>query len=214
MNRASLRSIGVVSASRPRIACLLACHVAIAFGLVGCDDASVQEEQVAKGIEDIPAPEQTDEPSGGQPADTGTPEQHDSGFPWAVPEGWVLDETPRQMRIATYMAPTESGEQEVAVTRFPGRVGGELANINRWRGQMGLAPIEQVELENQIERFSAEGYDGYQVRIDSDRGTMLAAGVFDESINQTWFVRATLSEASLADQLEEDVFAMARSIAR
>lgn len=150
MNRAPLRSIGVVSASRPRIACLLACHVAIAFGLVACEKTSVQEEQVEKGIENIPAPEQTDQPTGGQPADTGMPKQSDNGFPWAVPEGWVFDETPRQMRIATYMAPTESGEQEVAVTRFPGRVGGELANINRWRGQMGLSPITEAELEDSI----------------------------------------------------------------
>lgn len=52
------------------------------------------------------------------------------------------------------------------------------------------------------------------VRIDSDRGAMLASGVFNESINQTWFIRVTIPEAALADQLEEDVFAMARSIAR
>lgn len=194
------------------IACVLASQLAIVIGLGGCGDPSVQEQQVAKGVEDIPAASQADLPSDGQHTEPEADEATDHGFPWAVPEGWAFDETPRQMRIATYMAPTDSGQQEVAVTRFPGRVGGELANINRWRGQMGLAPITQGELEDQIERFSAEGYDGYQVRIDSDRGVMLAAGVFDESVEQTWFVRATISEASTADQIEEDIFAMARSI--
>lgn len=191
----------------------MACQLALACALVACDKASVQEEQIAKGTENIPAPETTYEPDSGQQAETNDAGASTApGFPWAVPEGWVLDETPRQMRIATYMAPTESGEQEIAVTRFPGRVGGELANINRWRGQMGLTPIGPGELENQIERYTADGYDGYEVRIDSDRGTMLAAGVFDESVNQTWFVRATLSDATTADQLEADVFGMARSI--
>ncbi len=192
----------------------MACQLALACALVACDKASVQEEQIAKGTENMPAPETTYEPDSGQLAETDAGASADPGFPWAVPEGWVLDETPRQMRIATYMAPTASGEQEIAVTRFPGRVGGELANINRWRGQMGLTPISESDLEDSIERFTADGYDGYTVRIDSDRGTMLAAGVFDQSINQTWFVRATLPDAALADQLEDDVFGMARSIAR
>jgi hypothetical protein len=190
----------------------MACQLAIACTLFACDEAGVQEEQIAKGVEDIPASVQANEPGDRLDAEPETPGASDSRFPWAVPEGWVFDETPRQMRIATYMAPTDTGQQEIAVTRFPGRVGGELANINRWRGQMGLAPITQGELEDQIERFSAEGYDGYQVRIDSDRGVMLAAGVFDESVEQMWFVRATISEASTADQIEEDIFAMAQSI--
>ncbi len=199
---------------RTPFARLLASQLALACGLVACEDASVQEEQIAKGIEDIPAAEHAEQPSDEQHTQPETPESSDSRFPWVVPEGWVFDETPRQMRVATFMAPTENGNQEVAVTRFPGRVGGELANINRWRGQLGLAPISEGELEEKIERFSMDGYDGYQIRIESDSGAMLASAVFDESINQTWFVRATLPSNELADQLEADVFAMARSIAR
>jgi len=199
---------------RTSIARLLMCQLVLACTLVACDDAGVQEEQIAKGIEGIPAAEHAEQPSDGQHAQPETPESSDSRFPWVVPEGWVFDETPRQMRVATYMAPTETSNQEVAVTRFPGRVGGELANINRWRGQMGLAPISEGELEEHIDRFTMDGYDGYQIRIESDSGAMLASAVFDESINQTWFVRATLSTRELADQLESDVFAMARSIAQ
>lgn len=215
------RSISSVPA-RTTTACLLACQIALACGLVACDDAAVEEQQIEKGIENIPAPEQatestiqpTAEPTGEQPAQADSPGPSDPRFPWAAPEGWVLDETPRQMRIATYMAPTDSGQQEIAVTRFGGRVGGELANINRWRGQMGLAPIGETQLDDTIERFAAEGFDGYQLRIESAQGVMLAAAVYDGSIDQTWFVRATLPNTSIADQLEAGVFAMARSIAR
>ncbi|MCA9275835.1 MAG: hypothetical protein KDA29_07410 [Phycisphaerales bacterium] len=215
------RSTSSVSA-RTTTACLVACQIALACGLVACDDAAVQEQQIEKGIESIPAAEQatestiqpTAEPTGEQPAQTDTPASSDPRFPWAAPEGWVLDETPRQMRIATYMTPTESGQQEIAVTRFAGRVGGELANINRWRGQMGLAPISESQLDDNIERFTAEGFDGYQLRIESAQGVMLAAAVYDGSIDQTWFVRATLPNISIADQIEAGVFGMARSIAR
>jgi len=193
---------------------MFAAQLTLVCGLTACDDATVQEEQIAKGIEEIPAADHPDEHSGGQSSETKIPSSTESRFPWTVPEGWVFDETPRQMRIATYMAPTEAGDREVTVTRFPGHVGGELANTNRWRGQMGLASITGGELEEHIERFSMEGYDGYQIRIESDSGAMLAAAVFDESINQTWFVRVTLPNSDLADQLETGVFGMARSIAR
>jgi hypothetical protein len=199
------------SIDRTRTARILSCQLVLACALIGCEDASVQEEQIAKGVEEIPAsaPTEPSAPENVSANDTSNPA--DTGFAWTAPDGWVLDETPRQMRIATYMAPTPNGQQEIAITRFPGQVGGVLANINRWRGQMGLAPISESGLEEYIERFSTEGFEGYQVRIESERGVMLAAGVFDSSIEQTWFVRATTSDASVADAIESDVFAMARS---
>jgi hypothetical protein len=117
------------------------------------------------------------------------------------------------MRLATFVAPDPGGDVEVAITRFGGRVGGELANINRWRGQMGLGPIEETELEPLIDRFESPGYEGYTVRIESTGGVMLAAGVYDAAIDQTWFVRATVPDAAAADRMQADLFAMARSIA-
>ncbi len=117
------------------------------------------------------------------------------------------------MRLATYIAPDDSGPVEVAITRFGGRVGGDLANINRWRGQMGLPAIDGAELEAAIVRFSATGFDGYETRIEAPSGVMLAAGVYDEAIEQMWFVRATVPDAAVADRLQADLFSMARSIA-
>lgn len=117
------------------------------------------------------------------------------------------------MRLATYIAPDPGGPVEVAVTRFGGRVGGALANINRWRAQMGLGPIGEDELGASISRFSAAGFDGYEIRIESPRGVMLAAGVYEDAIDQMWFVRTTVPDAEVADRLGDDVFRMARSIA-
>lgn len=116
------------------------------------------------------------------------------------------------MRVATYMAPAATGKVEVAVTRFPGRVGGELANINRWRGQMGVPTIDATGLEAAIKRFSAAGFEGYETRIESAKGVMLAAGVYEAASDQTWFIRATAKDAAEADGLQGGVFGMARSI--
>lgn len=117
------------------------------------------------------------------------------------------------MRIATYVVPDAQGPVEVAVTKFGGRVGGELANINRWRGQMGLPPVEEAELEKALSRFSSPGFEGYRARIAGERGVMLAAAVYEQAIDHTWFVRATVADSVVADRLQSDVFAMARSIA-
>ncbi len=132
--------------------------------------------------------------------------------PWKVPFGWTFDATPKPMRIATYVAPTSSGNVEVAVTRFPEKVGGELANINRWRGQMGLPTIDAAGLEATITRFSAAGFEGYETRIESEKGVMMASAVFDKSSNHTWFVRATAKDAKQAEEIKGNVFGMARSI--
>jgi hypothetical protein len=55
------------------------------------------------------------------------------------------------MRKATFIIPGDAGEQaELAVTAFPGDVGGNLANVNRWRQQLQLAPISAAELDSAL----------------------------------------------------------------
>jgi hypothetical protein len=179
--------------------------LAIAGGLLcmsGCGEGAAENEQAGASAEVERPTEGRDAPAAANPDE-----------PWTAPEGWTRDAEPRPMRMATYMAPDTGGPVEVAVSRFPGRVGGELANINRWRGQMGLTPVDAEGLEGTIARFDAPGYDGYQARIESATGVMLAAGVYEEAADQTWFVRATVPDAAAADRLEDGVFGMARSIA-
>lgn len=176
--------------------------------LTGCDRRGVDEHVVAKGVERVPAAK-----PGASDADTAVAVAPSGHQPWVVPDGWTEDPEPRQMRLATYIAPDPAGSVEVAITRFGGRAGGELANINRWRGQMGLGPIGEDVLDESISRFSAAGFDGFEIRIESPRGVMLAAGVYEEVIDQMWFVRTTVPDAEVADRLEDFVFGMARSIA-
>ncbi|GAB5495634.1 MAG: hypothetical protein Phyf2KO_07140 [Phycisphaerales bacterium] len=116
------------------------------------------------------------------------------------------------MRLVTYVVQDPGGSVEVAVTRFDGRVGGELANINRWRGQMGLDSIGAEHLEGTIKRFSSPGFDGYETRIESASGVMLASGVYEQAQDRTWFVRATVATKDSADRIQSDLFRMARSI--
>lgn len=186
----------------------LALWACIAMPLAGCDRSGVQSQQLAKGVEGVPDEAVPVPPAAAAESSTRNPDR-----PWSVPDGWTEDTAPRPMRLTTYVAADPSGPVEVAVTRFGGRVGGTLANINRWRGQMALPPVDETELETTIVRFASPGFDGYEVRIESERGVMLAVGVHEVSIDQTWFVRATVPDAEAADRLEAALFGMARSIA-
>lgn len=190
------------------MACRCLTIVGLAIVATGCGGQGVQADEAADGVDQTPA----DSAPPATPTDTTTASVGEDR-PWTVPAGWTEDPEPRQMRLATYMAPDPDGLVEVAVSRFSGRVGGDLANINRWRGQMGLGPVAESELDDLLTRFSADGFDGYLIRIESDTGVMLASGVYEQAIDQMWFIRATIGDTAAADRLEADLFGMARSIA-
>ena len=67
-------------------------------------------------------------------------------FAWEMPEGWV--ELPRAQFREVNLRPAADPELECYLTILQGDGGGLLANVNRWRDQMDLAPItEEAALE-------------------------------------------------------------------
>jgi hypothetical protein len=67
---------------------------------------------------------------------------------WVVPEGWTeagADPTPGGMRLINLRFGS-GGEGECYLSAMPGSAGGLEANINRWRGQMGLPALSADEL--------------------------------------------------------------------
>jgi len=73
---------------------------------------------------------------------------------WTAPASWVAKPT-TPMRKGSYSVSGENGEAcDLSITAFPGAVGGELANLNRWRGQLNLPPIESEALESAVSRLS------------------------------------------------------------
>jgi hypothetical protein len=61
---------------------------------------------------------------------------------WTLPKGWSEAQA-SGMRLAT-LKPATAGKVDVSVVMIPGAAGGELANVNRWRGQIGLQPVEEA----------------------------------------------------------------------
>ena len=53
------------------------------------------------------------------------------------------------MRIGNYAVTNEAGQSlDFSITSFPGQVGGILANVNRWLGQVGIEQTDEEVLSS------------------------------------------------------------------
>jgi len=71
----------------------------------------------------------------------------ESEFKWKVPAGWQTLPA-GQMQVAKFAVPARDGAKaEVFVSVFPSDTGGALANVNRWRKQLGLEAVDEAGLK-------------------------------------------------------------------
>lgn len=73
---------------------------------------------------------------------------------WTAPPGWV-EESASGDRQSVLRFGADLPKLEMSVVKLPGDGGGALANVNRWRGQMGLPKIGQEALEAHVGKVEA-----------------------------------------------------------
>ncbi len=67
---------------------------------------------------------------------------------WTTPSGWE-QKAPSSMRYGSFAISGKNGAQaDLSVISLAGEAGGVLANINRWRDQLGLSPITEGQLSD------------------------------------------------------------------
>lgn len=87
---------------------------------------------------------------------------------WSVPADWQQG-NPSSMRRATFLVKGADGQSaEVAVSVFPGDVGGLLANVNRWRGQIGMGPVAPDEIAGITSDMEVNGIKSTVVDFKAD----------------------------------------------
>ncbi len=110
---------------------------------------------------------------------------------WTAPASW----TPKalgSMRKGSYAIAGDGGAAgDLSILAFPGDTGGLFANVNRWRGQVGLGPIEVGQIEANTQNIEANGLKIVLVDV-----TGTASGVSTTLIGaivpyngQTWFFK-------------------------
>jgi hypothetical protein len=85
---------------------------------------------------------------------------HKDGTPqWTLPAGWTQQPGAR-MRFATIVVDAEEPPLELTVIALPSAAGDPveqvLINVNRWRGQLSLPPIESAELSDESETVTLD----------------------------------------------------------
>jgi hypothetical protein len=94
---------------------------------------------------------------GSSMANTAVPTAEGAGLTWTAPAEW-RQKPASAMRKGSFTIPGNGGEDgDLSITAFPGDVGGELANVNRWRGQVQLPPVTEADLASEVTRAEHDG---------------------------------------------------------
>lgn len=136
-------------------------------------------------------------PSGGSVTDTGLP------FTWVTPASWT-EGNPSSMRLASYNVPLSGGETgDFSLVQLGGGAGGTMANINRWRGQIGLGPATPEELAQVAHLHNTvQGQQYLHITLinPDNPGSAIAAGIFEQP-GYVLFAKLTASAAGIDESM-------------
>jgi len=156
-----------------------------ALALVSCNNDKVEVYRIPK--EGVTVAIQ-DGSTGGPPVPAGDPVK------WAKPESWS-EQPLSEMRLGSFKIDgANAASADVSVTAFPGDAGGLAPNINRWRGQLQLPPLEEDKLQQIVQRIEVEGVQTYLIDIQTPENAPKPScilGAVLEAPDRTWFVKMT-----------------------
>jgi hypothetical protein len=108
---------------------------------------------------------------------------------WKAPESWA-EVPPSSMRYASFNASAENGDKiDISVVTFPGEGGSDADNINRWRGQIGLPPIDESAVTSQVTPLKTAETIFSTTDIAGAKARTIAAWTRHEG--RVWFFKAT-----------------------
>lgn len=129
------------------------------------------------------------------PRSTSTSATARQSFNATAPDHWEKTKT-GMMQLATYVVESEGQSAKVSVARAGG---GVLPNINRWRGQVQLAPVAQLA-DIPTESVSVSGEAGLFVELQGKSQTIVVAMV--PADNPTWFFKLQGDNQIVQDNVE------------
>lgn len=129
----------------------------------------IQENELGKFSKDLPLDAgratlvDMTSPGGGKAGGVPSPDKGarrpGSGLPlqYDKPEGWKEKADPAGIRLVVFEIPEGGKAGEASITVLSGPGGGLLANVNRWRGQLRLAPTDENQLRNEVRPIEVAG---------------------------------------------------------
>lgn len=158
-------------------------------GLLACKRDEVSRSRETPR-EQPPMPHPTLPPVGGDmQGDVPMPPAPGAPLKWTLPKGWT-EQLIRGMRYAT-LKPPATGTLDVSVVVLPGAAGGELSNVNRWRGQIGLPPIDEAALgrARQVVKSKAGNLAVFDFTSEGQAKSRMVTGILVAPDSSTWFFK-------------------------
>jgi hypothetical protein len=147
---------------------------------------SVRFEESATGAASPPA----DEPAAPMKAAAGMEKPQ---VTWQAPANWKTEQA-SSMRFASFsVAGADGGKGDISVSVFPGDTGGDLANVNRWRSQVGLEPLAEGDLKSLVTKVSSPGGEFQLVDLSGKTSRVLAGWRLVNG--STWFFKLSGPDA-------------------
>ena len=161
--------------------------IALALFLTACEKS---EQPRVYSVSKTQATQTVAAPANPMPANPGLVAQTSGigqpSFP-KPPTDWTAQD-PGAMRKGSWKITRNGATAELAVTAFPGDVGGRMANINRWRTQLGL-PAADAEMYDAIHLVKVGDDRGEFIKIQSTDGTRSTVAVTVQKNNVSWFFK-------------------------
>ena len=147
----------------------------------------------------------------------GLPAPDRSGQPqlkYTLPDGWT-EKPLTQMRVASFEVSQNGKTDDVSVIPLAGMAGGDFANENRWRGQVGLPPLTEAEMQKLAEKVEVAGQpaDLYDVAGTAPGGgdAERIIGVILHCNDTAWFFKM-MGDATLVENQKPAFVAFLKSV--
>lgn len=105
-----------------------------------------------------------------------------------TPAGWEPTPSTGSQRLAGYRIGKGPESVEMTVTQFPGEVGGLVANVNRWRDQVGLPEADAAKIKTESATLEVGGVKCVYVDVTGPSGKRIL-GVIYPALGQTIFFK-------------------------
>jgi hypothetical protein len=147
----------------------------------------------------------------------GLPVPDNSGLPslqYTQPAGWEK-KAPTQMRVASFGVSQDGKQADVSVIPLAGMAGTDPANVNRWRGQVGLGSVPETDIASLAEKVTvgeqaADLYDLAGTAPGSGNAERIL-GVILHRDDTAWFFKMT-GDANLVEQEKPAFIAFLKSV--
>ncbi len=190
----------------------------VMFAVAGCDREGSKIRVETNDVTDVqPASPPLAAPAAmpsSMPA--GLPAPDNSGLPklkYSLPDGWK-EKIPSTMRVASFDISQNGKSVDVSVVPLGGSAGGDLANVNRWLGQLNQPPLDDDAIQKMAEKVMVAGqpaelYDLLGTASDSNPARIISVILHRD--DTVWFFKMD-GDATLVEQQKPAIISFLQSL--